>query len=610
MLNLKEINEKLWNIGILPITEYNGLDKKYNLIDKDGYKYYVRLQGIINQNKFPWKFHKSNPYSIYNIKNFIKINNIGVELLSDEYRNNTEKLIFRCKCGDIFYRSLLDFQKSYYCNNCIIKERSMSEDVLKNRVERLGYIFDKHLGNRLAEFHDSNGYKYRREVCNNFNGSFDRFNPGNPFTIENIKNYIKLNNMSTTLVSKEYKRNNVDMDWKCNCGNLFKATWNEFLQEKTCCNDCVIKQNKIKINKNNKKQIIEFGYIPLFDYIDNFEKEKITIKDNENYFYYCWFNDLKQNKKPHKFGKSNKYTIDNINTFLIENGKDDYKCISDFSEYLGNNSDLKFLHIPCGTIFNATLIEMQGKSENSVKKIRYYKQCPNCNKPKIESNHALVLKQVFLHELAGTVLEDKSCINPDTNRALPTDIVNHNLKIAIEIQSSLHDKKEQQKKDNIKKDFWINNGYDYFAIDIREYTILEMCRIFFQYLDEIPDYIDYNFSNCIDFNLVQNYLDNGYSIKEISYMMNQKIGTIQALVRRKVVTLPKNYYKDILKRRPIVRLTKHGEYMSRFVTASEANRRGFKSGTVNRVLKGKQKYAYDSLWVYEDDYLSGNYIIP
>ena len=193
---------------------------------------------------------------------------------------------------------------------------------------------------------------------------------------------------------------------------------------------------------------------------------------------------------------------------------------------------------------------------------------------------------------------------------MPTDIVNHNLKIAIEIQSAYHDKKEQKEKDLVKKNFWINNGYDFFALDIRKYTVLEMCKIFFPYLEEIPDYVDYNFSNCVDFNLVQNYLNSGYSIKEISKIMNQKHGTIQSLVYRKVVTLPENYYKDVLKRRPIVRLSKNGDYISRFVTASEANKQGFKSGTVNRVLKGKQKYAYNSMWVYENDYLSGNYIIP
>lgn len=610
MLNIEQINEKLVSIGILPINDYNGLRQKYELIDINGYRYFTNLLGIVIQDKIPWKFHKINPYSIYNIKNFIKTNNIEVELLSTEYKNNTEKLTFKCKCGEIFHRDLMHFQSSFYCNNCIIKERSTSEKTLRERLNKLGYIFDKHCGCQWVEFHDTDGYKYKREVHGNFNGKFNKFDKGNPFTIENIKNYIKLNNISSDIISNEYNGNNIDMDWKCNCGNIFKTTWNKFLQGKTYCSDCVLKQEKIKNNNQNKQQIKEFGYIPLFDYIDNFEKEKITIKDDDGYIYHCWFYDLKQNKKPFKFGKSNKYTIENINLFLKQNDREDYLCISDFSEYLGNDKDLRFLHIPCGTEFNATLIEIQGKYENSEKKICYYKQCPNCNKPKTESNHALALKQIFLHELYGTIVEDKSCINPNTNRALPTDIVNHNLKIAVEIQSSYHDKKNQKHKDKIKKDFWISHGYNYFAVDIREYGVLEMCQIFFPYLNKIPDYVDYNFSNCIDFNLVQNYLNNGCSIKEISEIMNQKQGTIRSLIYRKVVTLPDNYYKDILKRRPIVRLSKNGDYINRFNTVSEANRQGFKSGTVNRVLKGKQKYAYDSLWVYEDDYLSENYIIP
>ena len=110
MLNIDDINKKLTAVGILPIDQYNGLRPKYDLIDIYGYKYYTCLAGIVNRDKFPWRFHKSNPYSIYNIKNFIKINNIDVELLSDEYKNNTEDLTFRCKCGEIFYRNLANFQ--------------------------------------------------------------------------------------------------------------------------------------------------------------------------------------------------------------------------------------------------------------------------------------------------------------------------------------------------------------------------------------------------------------------------------------------------------------------------------------------------------------------
>ena len=491
-----------------------------------------------------------------------------------------------------------------------MKERSTSEDVIKERLNKLGYILDKHCGCRWAEFHDIDGYKYKREVDNNFNGKFNKFDKGNPFTIENIKNYIKLNNIKSMLISTKYYGNNVDMDWQCGCGKLFKATWNEFLQGKTSCENCIAHLHKLKINEKHKQEIIRLGYIPLFNHIEDFVKEKVTIKDNDGYLYNCWLLDLKQNKSPFKFSKSNKHTIENINILLEKSGRSDYKCISDFSEYIGNNEDLRFLHIPCGTEFKATLTEMQGKMVGSNKNNLYYKQCPTCNKAKTESNHALVLKQVFLNELYGTVIEDKSCINPKTNRKLPTDIVNHNLKIAIEIQSRYHDKKEQKERDCIKKNFWIDNGYDFFEIDIREYSILEMCKIFFPYLDKIPDYIDYNFSNCVDFREVQKYLNDGRSIKEISEIMHKKRSTIQGLINRKIISLPENYYKDILKRRPIIRLSKTGKYISRFNTSSEANRQGFKSGTVNRVLKGKQKYAYDSLWVYEDDYLSGNYTIP
>ena len=89
----------------------------------------------------------------------------------------------------------------------------------------------------------------------------------------------------------------------------------------------------------------------------------------------------------------------------------------------------------------------------------------------IESSHALVLKQVWLYEYPDTITEDKSCINPLTNHPLPTDIVNHNLKIAIEIQSWFHDFKDQQEKDEIKRNFWINKGYSFYALDQRDYTI-------------------------------------------------------------------------------------------------------------------------------------------
>lgn len=593
---------------------YYALDKidkarcaKYNLIDKDGYKYYVLIESILYHDKYPWKFHKNNPYTIDNIKNYIKLNCNDIELLSNNYIDNRTKMKFKCKCGCIFERTWMQVQKgTYYCNNCLLKKNSLTEEEIKNRINKLGFIFDKYYSHDVAEFHDANGYKFKRNISANSNSSFDKFNKNNPFTIDNINNYIKLNNIKSKLLSNIYEGNNIDMDWQCECGNIFKATWNNFLQGRIICHDCVIKNIKEKINKKNKDKIIKLGYIPLFDYIENFSNEKIIIKDKTNYIYHCWFFDLIQGKIPEKFGLSNKYTIYNINVYLELNNRFDYRCISDFSEYKGNNKDLRFIHIPCKTEFYASLVEMQGKTLN---KNKYYKQCPTCNKNKTESIHASVLKQVFLKELLGTVCEDKSCRNPKTNYILPTDIVNHNLKIVIEIQSGFHDKERQKEKDEIKKNFWINKGYDFFAIDIRDYTILEMIQIFFPYIKEIPKYINYNFSNCIDFNEVQKYLDYGYSIAEIAKKLNIKPSSINGLINRKVICLPDSYYKNILHRNPIVRLDKNGNYIETFKTKSEANKKGFKSGTVNRVLKGIQKYSYESIWLYEDDYLLKNYTI-
>ena len=193
-------------------------------------------------------------------------------------------------------------------------------------------------------------------------------------------------------------------------------------------------------------------------------------------------------------------------------------------------------------MFNASWAELKGKNGQDAKR-KYYKQCPFCSKFHLESYHASVLKQIFIHKYPDTSLEDRSCINPKTNRALPTDIVNHNLKIAIEIQSGYHDKPEKRVIDKFKKDFWINKGYKFYDPDIRDYSILEMVNIFFKEITEIPDYVDFDFSTNIDFNLVQQYLDNGYSIKEISNITGYGIGGIGSLRASKKIKLPDDYFK-------------------------------------------------------------------
>ena len=336
-------------------------------------------------------------------------------------------------------------------------------------------------------------------------------------------------------------------------------------------------------------------------------KNGITAINQEGYKVILYRDNIINNNIPETFHKSNPYTIDNINNYLSKERNSEYYCVD--TKYVGNDVDMKFIHTSCGTEFYATLIEMQGKWVIS-KKYKYYKQCPKCKQTRIESVHASVLKQVFMHEYPDTILEDKSCINPKTNKPLPTDIVNHRLKIAVEIQSSYHDEYSKKIIDKFKKDYWISLGYSFFDPDIRDYTIIELVNIFFDNIKTIPNYVDYNWSNITNFTKVQEFVDKGYTIKEISELMDIPRETISGLVRDKKVILPKGYYEKVKNIKPIIRLSTNNEFIARYPTLKSITNDNFATGTVERVLYKKQSFAYNSFWLYESDYLSGNYSIP
>lgn len=56
-------------------------------------------------------------------------------------------------------------------------------------------------------------------------------------------------------------------------------------------------------------------------------------------------------------------------------------------------------------------------------------------------------------------------------------------------------------------------------------------------------------------------------------------------------------------KRKIVHLSHDGKYIETFESLKEADLKGYKSGTVIRVLKGKQEFSYGDKWMYEEDYL-------
>lgn len=346
----------------------------------------------------------------------------------------------------------------------------------------------------------------------------------------------------------------------------------------------------------------------LYDYDETLPitSQRFSVYDDKGYYYKVYWSAICKNIFPAKFYNSNPYIIQNINRFLEIERNGEYICTS--QTYTGNNKPIEIKHISCGKTFTTTLVAMQGKQNSNGS--RYYKTCPYCRPFLIESIHACVLKQVFLHEYPDTVVEDPSCINPNTKRKLPTDIVNHKLKIAVEIQSDYHDYEEKKKLDLIKKTFWIEKGYDFYALDIRDYKVLEMVQVFFPTINTIPDYVDYNFSKPSNPKEVQILLNQGLTIREVSERLNIKNYIIHNMVNHGHVVLPEICKRKANKCKSLVRLSKNGEFIKEYSHLNYVSKDGLALGTIQRVLHGEQKFAYDSYWVYGEKYYNGDYVIP
>lgn len=97
--------------------EYKDKNSPFILQDKDGYKYRTNYGNFKYGN--PAIVRETNPFSIHNIKNYIKLNNINVELLSEEYINKKTDLKWKCECGNIFYKNFHQIKlRNIFCEDC------------------------------------------------------------------------------------------------------------------------------------------------------------------------------------------------------------------------------------------------------------------------------------------------------------------------------------------------------------------------------------------------------------------------------------------------------------------------------------------------------------
>ena len=85
---------------------------------------------------------------------------------------------------------------------------------------------------------DNNGYFYVTKINYLKSGTKPRFaDKSNPYTIQNIKLWCKINVKPFELVSNIYEDNRKKLKWKClkdGCGEIFESSWHSIFQNHSC----------------------------------------------------------------------------------------------------------------------------------------------------------------------------------------------------------------------------------------------------------------------------------------------------------------------------------------------------------------------------------------
>ena len=182
---------------------------------------------------------------------------------------------------------------------------------------------------------------------------------------------------------------------------------------------------------------------------------------------------------------------------------------------------------------------------------------------------------------------------------MPTDIVNHRLKIAVEIQSEWHDKEYQKIKDKIKKDFWINKGYEFYDPDIRNFTILGICQLFFD-IKELPEWINFDYSNKWNIKNAQNLLDKNLSPNDVAKELGINVHQIYD-----AIGCGKLHYSDTYINKsytPIVEVDKNNNIIDFFTTIKNgAEKYNLNPGSLaSSLLEGRHDFG-NHIWYYAKD---------
>jgi len=428
-LSYEEVVNYVEKLEYILISDYKGVHEKIILKDKLGYFYEITIAGLRQGHK-PEKFSKSNSFSLDNIKLFLILNKIDLEYVSGEYINYHSYLTFRDKEGYYYYNK---FQ-------IIIKYEEKS-----------------------------------------------KFEKSNPYVLRNIDLWCTINKKPFRLISTEYKgANNKNLKWKClleNCGEEFDQSWSH-IQNNVGCNYC--KGFKVGLSNclatKNPELAKEWhptknGDLTPYDVTDASNKD-IWWQCSKNPKHY-WITKVKYRKDgdgcPYCSGRypTEENNLLNDNHSLCEEWN--YKKNDKFpNEYTPKSNQLVWWKCKeCGHEWEARI-----NSRNGIHK----SCCPECRKSKGEKecNRIFDLRNIYYtpQKTFGDLVGVR-------NGSLSYDFYLSEYNLLIEYQGEMHERfvkgihkskkdfDKQLEHDRRKKEYALNNGYNFLEIWYWDYDNIE-----------------------------------------------------------------------------------------------------------------------------------------
>lgn len=220
-------------------------------------------------------------WNIEEVKKFVKSNSECI-LLEKQYINNTTKMKFKCKCGEIFETSFQKFKdrNKRQCNKCGIKLRSKSTTISfkeqKDRIESKtglkvlddgsnyenGFSKIKLLCSCGDVFYSSPVYilrnkKYQCDKCGR-----EKSNESKRIGYDKVKKEIESHDCKILTKREEYKNTHDKIRLRCKCGKEFETSFDVMRSNnKYQCNDCGYKNAKVSKGEERITEYLEHNKI-------------------------------------------------------------------------------------------------------------------------------------------------------------------------------------------------------------------------------------------------------------------------------------------------------------------------------------------------------------